>query len=290
MNGWQVFGAVLLAGCAGGDPPSTTGMAPPPGSGRAPVGAGAGGTTARDPAAELLVMTYNLNFGVAGDEETIELIRGSGADVVFLQETNETWERAIRQALPRIYPHMAFRHGERRAGGLGFLSRHPLAAREYERSPIGWFPAWRALLDGPLGRIQLLNLHLRPPGRDGGSYIKGYMTSQEPRLEEMRAHARLLDPSLPAIVAGDFNEDADGRSIRFLAERGLASALPRFQRYQPTWRWQTRMGEVRWQLDHIVVDPALEATAAWVIDGGASDHLPLLARIARSKARGRTNR
>ena len=282
MKGWHVVGAVLMAGCAGGDSraggsgPSSTGDAHAPGPTEV--------RAAADPAVELLVMSYNLNFGVAGDEGTIELIRAGGADVVFLQETNAPWERAIRERLSSVYPHIAFRHASRRAGGLAFLSRYPLRLEQYEESPIGWFPAWRAVVDGPLGLVQLLNLHLRPPGRDGGSYLRGYMTSQGPRLEEARAHAALLDPSLPAIIAGDFNEDAHGRSVRFLAERGFDSALPRFHQSAPTWRWETPMGLVRWQLDHILTDGTLEARAAWVMDGGASDHLPVLARVARRAA------
>lgn len=236
----------------------------------------------RPAARSMLVMTYNLNYGVAGDRDTIELIRSSDADVVLLQETNPSWEKALREALADRYAHMAFHHSERRAGGLAFLSRHPLSPDRPQESPIGWFPAWRALVDTPLGRIQLVNLHLRPPGRRQGGIVRSYFASQEERLDETRAHVRLIDPSLPAVVAGDFNEDARGRSLLFLAKRGLESALERFHPFTPTWRWQTRMGLVRWQLDHILVGPALRASAAWVLDGGASDHVPVLARVERS--------
>ncbi len=229
----------------------------------------------------LLVMTYNLNYGVAGDCETIELIRSSDADVVLLQETNPDWEKALRDGLADRYAHMAFHHSARRAGGLGFLSRYSLSPDRLQESPIGWFPAWRALVDTPLGRIQLLNLHLRPPGRRQGGIVRSYFASQEERLDETRAHIGLIDASLPAVVAGDFNEDARGRSLLFLARQGLDSALERFHPFTPTWRWQTRMGLVRWQLDHILVGPALRASAAWVLDGGASDHVPVLARVER---------
>jgi endonuclease/exonuclease/phosphatase (EEP) superfamily protein YafD len=284
MNWWHVVGAVLVAGCAGGGSRKERPGAPSTGGPPGPEVSGARARASDQGGAAILVMSYNLNFGVAGDEGTVDLIRKGDADVVFLQESNDTWERAIRARLADVYPHMVFRRASRRAGGLGFLSRYPLHPAQYEQSPIGWFPAWRALVDGPLGPMQLLNLHLRPPGRDGGSYLRGYVTSQEPRLEEARAHAALLDPALPAIIAGDFNEDASGRSVRFLAERGFESALPRFHQGAPTWRWQTRMGLVRWQLDHILTDRSLEATAAWVMDGGASDHLPVLARVARRPA------
>jgi endonuclease/exonuclease/phosphatase (EEP) superfamily protein YafD len=286
--------ALAIAACSGGESsrPRSGEPKPDPASGSNPV---AGSEPAADRSAaappdkaggaaraSLLVMTYNVNFGVAGDPDTIELIRSSGADVVLLQETNPSWERALRAGLADRYPHIAFHHSERRAGGLGFLSRHPLELGPVQESPIGWFPAWRAVLEGPLGRIQLLNLHLRPPGRDEGSFVRGYFTSQVPRLTEAEAHAGLLDPSLPAVVAGDFNEDVRGRSLLYMAGRGLVSALERFHPAQPTWRWQTRLGLVRWQLDHILLGPALRASGAWVIEGGASDHIPVLARIERS--------
>lgn len=261
----MIGSVVMAAACSGGE---------------AQGGPRAGG--AQPAATSLVLMTYNVNYGVAGDDETIELIRSAGADVVMLQETNPSWEQALRDRLSDRYQHMAFHHSERRAGGLGFLSRHPIQVGEVRASPIGWFPAWRAVVDTPLGRIQLVNLHLRPPGRDGGSFVRAYFTRQVDRLAETEHHVGLLDPKLPAILAGDFNEDARGRSLVFLAKRGLDSVLERFHPAQPTWRWQTQMGLVRWQLDHILLGPALRATAAWVMDGGASDHVPVLARIERA--------
>lgn len=230
----------------------------------------------------LLVMTYNVNYGVAGDAESIRLIAESGADVVLLQETNRAWEEALRGALAHVYRHMAFLHADRRAGGLGFLSRHPIELAGRRDSPIGWFPAWRAIVDGPIGRVQLINLHLRPPSRRGG-FVRGYFDSQVERLRETEEYLRtLVSQDLPVILAGDFNEDARGRSLQHLVSLGFESVLDRLRPWQSTWRWQTEMGEVRWQLDHIVLTRPLRATAAWVVDGGASDHVPVLARIERA--------
>jgi endonuclease/exonuclease/phosphatase (EEP) superfamily protein YafD len=226
-------------------------------------------------------MTYNVNYGVAGDAESIRLIEDSGADVVMLQETNRAWEAALRGGLSHVYQYMAFLQADRRAGGLAFLSRHPIRLAERRASPIGWFPAWRAILDSPIGRVQLINLHLRPPSHRGGT-VRGYFESQVERLKEMEAYLELVSNDLPVILAGDFNEDARGRSLQKLLSLGFDSVLERFRPWQPTWRWQTAMGEVRWQLDHIVLARPLRATAAWVVDGGASDHVPVLARIERA--------
>lgn len=69
-----VIVAILAAGCGG---PERRARPPTPGR------------------PHLTVMTYNVNFGIAGDPETIEVIRGGGADVVFLQETTEAWEATL---------------------------------------------------------------------------------------------------------------------------------------------------------------------------------------------------
>lgn len=229
----------------------------------------------------LIVMSYNVNFGLGGDPEGLDAIRGGGADLVVLQETTPAWEEAIRADADLVarYPHMRFRHccG---AGGLAFLSRHPLDEREYV-PPVGdgWFPAWRVIVDAPQGRLQVLAVHLRPPLDERGSIVGGYLVSKSIRRAEIETFAPLLDadPGLPALVVGDFNEDAEGSALRFLAGRGLRSALHVLDPTATTWRWATSVGTVTARLDHIVHDPRLIAVDARVMKRGRSDHFPVIA-------------
>jgi endonuclease/exonuclease/phosphatase (EEP) superfamily protein YafD len=231
----------------------------------------------------LTVMSYNVNYGLAGDAEGIAAIRAGGAELVVLQETTLAWERALRAELAAEYPHMAFRHccG---AGGLAFLSKHPFEEREYV-GPVagGWFPAWRVVVDAPLGRVQVLAVHLHPPLDERGSVLSGYFPTKKVRRAEMRAYAELLDPALPALVVGDFNEDEDGGALRFLAGQGLHTVLPAFHPGAETWRWQTSLGGVTSTLDHVVADRRLEALDARVIRAGRSDHLPVIATFALAR-------
>ena len=44
----------------------------------------------------ITLATYNMNFGLAGDAETLGALAALEADVVLLQETSPEWERAIR--------------------------------------------------------------------------------------------------------------------------------------------------------------------------------------------------
>src|SRR5688500_14841007 len=83
------------------------------------------------------VMTYNVNYGLAGDQATLEAIGRGESDLVLLQETNEKWERLIRRTLGTKYPYMEFHHccG---AGGLAVLSRHVIRSTDYLPAKVGW--------------------------------------------------------------------------------------------------------------------------------------------------------
>jgi len=224
----------------------------------------------------LSVLSYNVNYGMAGDPETLAVIRRASADLVLLQETNELWEAAVRSELAALYPHMSFRHccG---AGGLAVLSKTRFSEHEYFAAPRAWFPAWRLLVETPLGQMQVLNVHLHPPISESGSVVSGYFTTPPVRAGEIEAYAAMLVPDVPTLVVGDFNENDSGRALSFLKQRGFRSALPEFESDAETWRWQTSVGEVNAQLDHIVYDPSLDPLNAVVIEAGRSDHYPVLA-------------
>ena len=227
----------------------------------------------------LTVMSYNVNFGIAGDPETLALIEGAGADLVLLQETTPAWEAAIRARLGPRYPFMAFRHSEAwPAGGLAVLSKRPFVDAQLIPSPVGWFPAWRIVAETPIGPVQALNVHLRPPLSDPSSFARGYFSTRKDRRAEIEAYVERLDRSLPTLVCGDFNEDEDGRAVGFLASRGMSSALPELRPDADTWQWHTSVGPIRSRLDHVVYDRAhLDPLDVRVLEAGSSDHFPLVA-------------
>jgi endonuclease/exonuclease/phosphatase family metal-dependent hydrolase len=218
------------------------------------------------------VLTYNVNFGLAGDPATVDAIRDATADLVLLQETNTGWEQALRRALGDRYPQMLFQN-RGGAGGFAVLSRLSITDAEViAPSAEGWFPAGRVIVTTGFGPLQALNVHLRPPVSDGGSFVSGYFTTPGVRLREMQGFVGKLKPGLATLVAGDFNEEPDGDVTEFLASQGLMSILPRLAPGTPTWRWQTAVGTIRRQLDHIAHSASLEAVSA-----GRSDHLPVVA-------------
>jgi endonuclease/exonuclease/phosphatase (EEP) superfamily protein YafD len=206
----------------------------------------------------------------------LEAIEAIDADIVLLQETTAASESRFRDALEERYPHILFRDCCR-AGGLGILSKHPILAEDYLESEIGWFPAWLVTVDGPLGHVQLLDVHLRPPVSDSGSWVGGYFSTRKVRRQEIEGFWAAVDTDVPTIVAGDFNEGADGRAVSFLADQGMRSALAEVDPGADTWHWPLRVGELSSMLDHIVYDERLALLHAEVREGGASDHYPVFA-------------
>jgi endonuclease/exonuclease/phosphatase (EEP) superfamily protein YafD len=224
------------------------------------------------------VMTFNVNFGMAGDPATMNAVAQQDADVIFLQETTDQWEAELRTRFGEAYPSMAFKHWPP-AGGLAVLSKLPIESIEYLPAE-SWFPAARVVLASPVGRLQVLNVHLRPPASDRGNVVSGYFSTPPVRRREISAFASALDPTLPTLIVGDFNESENGRAVKWLAEHGYRSALPEFQPGAKTWRWRTSVGTLRGRYDHLCYDGRLTPLRVEVRDVGRSDHLPVVGVFA----------
>ena len=249
---------VLLAACGAGGPLAPIALPP-------------------KTASQLRVMTYNVNFGVAGDPHGVAAIETSHADLVFLQETNPEWQRVMAAGLASEYPHQRFTHPDTwPAGGMGLLSKYPVVSLQH-LDPVGggYFFAWRVVLDTKLGRIQVLNVHLRPPMSDGGSWVVGYFSTRGNRLSEIEHHYAALDPKLPTFVVGDFNEENDGKAIDFLKDRDFADSLSELKIGTRTWEWMVSGHKLTFQLDHIMHDAYFVPVAGAVVEAGRSDHRPV---------------
>jgi endonuclease/exonuclease/phosphatase family metal-dependent hydrolase len=237
----------------------------------------------------LRVLTYNVNWGAPQPEVAAEIIRASGAEIVCLQETTPQWERFLRQALRREYSFAEFRASkDRMGGGLAFLSKVPARDIAYVPSNTGWFDGWIMGFETAMGPVQVLNVHLRPPVSDKGSWVSGYLFTGDDRVREMERFYTRRRPEMPMLVAGDFNDGEDSPVLVWLGKRGLMNALPQFDRRTPTWQWQTSVATLSRRMDHITYSSELHCTSARVIRAGASDHFPVEAVF--TKAEGGTNK
>jgi len=231
-------------------------------------------------ARELRLMSYNLNYGNPDPDGTLDVIEQADVDVVLLQEVTSSWKVALAKRFDSQYPHQKYRVEGRRAGGLAVLSKLPIEREELWPAPEGtgaWFPLGRIVIAARFGKLQLLNVHLRP-ARDAEGWVTGYLTTPPLRRAEIEAHWKRVTLDLPTIIAGDFNEEPDGKAIEFLTSKGMSrvpTAGPK------SWRYVHDAVEVlKLDIDHFMIDGTLAAKDAHVIDGGASDHRPVVVTVA----------
>lgn len=228
-------------------------------------------------------MTYNVNFGGRGDRAGVDAVVSGSPDIVMFQETTKEWEHALVDGLGKRLPHHRWEEtqGQWAAGGLGVMSRWPI--KRLERLDGGEpFFAHRIVVDTPGGLIQLLNVHLRPPMSDGGSWVVGYWSTREIREREARSHVARLDLEMSTVIAGDFNEEDDGLAVGLFRSLGLQTALAKFHPDARTWHWPlSEKMTLRFRLDHVMYDGTFRAVDAGVITAGHSDHFPVWVDLER---------
>jgi endonuclease/exonuclease/phosphatase (EEP) superfamily protein YafD len=236
------------------------------------------------------LMSYNVNWGGPAPELAVAAIRREQPDVVCLQETNAEWERYLRGQLSKDYPHMAFRNSKLRAGGgLGFLSKVPMKEVAYIPSNTDWFDGWIMSFATSAGSVQVLNVHLRPPVSDRGSFgASGYLFTDDDRQREIKRFHAQARGDLPLIIAGDFNDGENSGVLRWLKTKGMQNALPEFDSSTPTWQWRTSLITLKRRMDHIVYPPDFYCYDAKAIRTGASDHYPVVAVFGRRSEASRT--
>jgi len=235
------------------------------------------------PAPSLRVMSYNVNYANPDVAGTMNAIAGEDPDVVLIQEVDAGWKEALAKRFAKAYPHQAFRVIARAAGGLAVLSKHPIAEEELVPTPPeGWFPAQRLVVEGPFGKVQMLNVHLRPP-RDRGSWIIGYQTTPPVRLKQAKAFLPRLATGVPTLVAGDFNELPTGLAVAFFQQQGLVRVPTKGP---TTWHYAKvirgrKLSMLSMDIDHVLVDGTMIASEAVVLDAGASDHRPVVVTLSK---------
>jgi len=230
------------------------------------------------------ILTYNVNWGAPRPEFAAEIIKQSEADIVCLQETTPEWERFLRRGLASDYSFAEFRNSTTRmGGGLAFLSRVPMREIAYVPSDTGWFDGRIMEFKTAVGPVQVLNVHLRPPISDSGSWIKGYLSTGDERLREMERFYSHRQAGPPMVVVGDFNDSEDSAVVKWLQSKSMVNALSEFDRYTPTWRWRSGILSFSRRMDHIIYSPELLCCSARVIQAGASDHYPVEAVFASSR-------
>jgi endonuclease/exonuclease/phosphatase family metal-dependent hydrolase len=219
----------------------------------------------------LRVLTANLLAGRAAADAVVGLARGSGADVLFVQElTGSARTRLDRAGIGTLFAHQSARAAADGPCGGRIYARYPLS-----RSRLASAGAVQcaAQLELPCGRrVQVICVHARPP-----------KPPWFPRAAaRWRAELAALPPPEGAamILAGDFNATLDHIQFRRLLRRGYVDAASQVGAgLAPTWGPEPSGRPALLTIDHVLTDPscAVLATSTHPLPG--SDHQALYAEI-----------
>jgi endonuclease/exonuclease/phosphatase (EEP) superfamily protein YafD len=217
-------------------------------------------------AAELGVVTANLQYANGRPAPFLEWLAAQPADLVVVQELSPGWATAL-EALPRYpYRHFIVRSD---AYGIGVLSRWPLEQVEAVDLGRDGRPSLSGVAVVGGQRVRFYGMHARWP------MLPALARSRDEALARLAALVRSDD--LPVVVLGDLNLSPDSPAFaRLLGASGLRDALQ-----GPHWRptWMAGFWPLALRIDHVLVNDGLcvEGTAV----GGAigSDHRPVSARL-----------
>lgn len=163
------------------------------------------------------------------------ILERSGYDIVCLQEILHRGSvRLLRRLTPGFGHHFASGFPVLH-GGLMLLSRWPLAQRGFTLFPKAGPPrtellmrkgAQAAVVETPGGPLAVVNTHLSA-NRDGDwSPGNRYARIARGEMAALAGVVAALDPTLPVVVAGDFNVPRDSPEfVAFAAAAGLHDVL-----------------------------------------------------------------
>jgi len=227
------------------------------------------------------VATYNILGISASDPATLATIGATNAEVIALQEVTDEWMVSIRQRYSADYPYMLFKpvHG---AAGLGVISKYPLSGSEL-LFVNDWHPAWHVGAQTPAGWLQLLIVHLRSKFTGRDDPVEAYVNVDSDHLYQTQQYVAHSIEDVPTLVLGDFNEDPEGDSVRYLESMGYENVLPLYHPGQFTWHQASLGDQMDMTIDHILFNDFLESLNAYVLNRGNSDHLPVIGHFEANR-------
>jgi endonuclease/exonuclease/phosphatase (EEP) superfamily protein YafD len=232
-------------------------------------------TPRRQPDAQgpvLRVVTINLLGGRAAGPDLVELVRRTGADLLFVQELNEdAVTRLKRSGLNDLLPHQVLQTEGFINRGSGMYARYPLAEGLAVAATEASQPSAR--LDLPGGRtVQLVCVHPHPPAppwrRDAAARWRNELAVLPPPG----------DP--PVILAGDFNGTLDHAQFRRLLQLGYVDAASQVGNgLELTWGPEPTGQPALLTVDHVLVGPGCAVLTTSVHRLPGSDHQALYAKF-----------
>lgn len=229
---------------------------------------------------DLRVLSYNTFVAVPGHDHVIDLVARYEPDVLLLQEVFGDRQVALEEALSGRYPTRITIQSPR-VGGVSVFSRYPAVETRAVGDATDRSRSTEVVVLDVDGRhVQVVPVHLISPCPNcGPSILERLELEGDVRRAEMSSVLAALDPDVPAVIGGDFNSTDRSEPYRRLVAAGFrdpqreAGRGPGF-----TWPDDGPFGAVL-RIDWVLVR-GLVPVAAEVVEGGPSDHRPVMADLA----------
>jgi vancomycin resistance protein VanJ len=232
-------------------------------------------------APRLSLMTYNIKAQVDNLDAFLNVVRNSGADIVFLQELSVSASERIEAEFQEIYPHQALHpQPDPSWSGMGVLSRFAIETDDYWKV---YFGHQRVSINVNGQPVTLYNTHPVPPFSPSNVLLRGYEQREQELVDII---SRISDESeeVPLILAGDMNmtdQSSDYRRVSVLltdAYRevgwGMGFTFPNFSELNPSLAFLPALARI----DYVFHNSHFQAAEARVMpDSGGSDHYPVYA-------------
>ena len=214
------------------------------------------------------LLLANVYSGNEDTQELLDLIIAEKADIVFLQEVTDRWNRelsALRD--PYLYSLNIPRDDN---FGIAALSRHPFASARVIESPPFKHPTLIVELDIDGETVTFVTSHPAPPiGRFG-------FEGRNEQLADVAATMNAI--SGPRALIGDLNTTMWGHHYRVLIDQtGLVNARHGFG-VIPSWPTQLPFAMI--PIDQCLVSSDLTVLDIRTGPRIGSDHLPLIVELA----------
>ncbi|WP_407344288.1 endonuclease/exonuclease/phosphatase family protein [Pengzhenrongella phosphoraccumulans] len=242
-------------------------------------------TEARAPTSSLRLLDWNLHYGVSGEpgvelEEIAQVIEGSGADIVTLQEVSRGWvmgggaEMATWLA-DRLGMQVVFAPAADRQFGNAILSRFTLSDVDRHPLPYGAGPQRRSAISA--------TVHLADgaPVRVTSVHLQHRASNTPTRLDQLGVLLAAEPAQGSAVVAGDLNATPGSPEVDLVTGAGYRSAIDAAgEPAALTSPSADPVERIDWVFGH-----GVRFSDVAVLEVPWSDHLPVVATLTATATR-----
>jgi endonuclease/exonuclease/phosphatase (EEP) superfamily protein YafD len=214
------------------------------------------------------LLLANVYSGNGNSQQLIDFVLAEEADIVFLQEVTDKWNRQLTVLRDTYQFSLNIPHEDN--FGIAALSRHPFVSARVIESPPFKFPTLIVELEIDGGTMTFVTTHPMPPiGKSG-------FDGRNEQLAAIATSMKEIDG--PRVLIGDLNTTMWGHHYQELIdETGLVNARHGFG-VIPSWPTQLPFAMI--PLDQCLVSSDIEVLDIRTGPRIGSDHLPLIVELA----------